>query len=527
MAEMNKLVVGNNEYELADEKARKNVASLKNTIDGIMQQGKNLFDISTVIEGYYVNQVTGAIAANSSYFLSDYIKVSPETDYTLSAKSLKEGTTAAFRYFHYDSDKKPISGSGGFENTGKVISFVSPSNAEYVRFSYIYNALDVMLEKGDSETDYEPFIETRINSAYIDSYTKEESDDKYLQAIPFKLNVPEKMYAQVGIEFNVYFDNIVETHDTDYTFNVECTKGIQLQRCYRVTPQEADIGAHTITITATNKLGQSVSATSTLVISPVNSDTDKAVKVLILGDSTVANGIVVTKMHENFAGSNCTIETLGTRGTAPNNHEGRSGWSAATYRSYEVVSGVTNAFYNNGFDVSYYFDTSGVDIPDWFIINLGINDTFPADSDERADVLANNFINNMNVMISSIKSASADIKVGLALTIPPNYSQDAFGKAYKCGQTRDRYKKTNFHLVNKLIETFSGKEESDGIYLIPIYLNLDTLYNMGFETIPVNARSTITYESPIGNGGVHPVESGYWQIADVYTAFLFSKLLEI
>jgi hypothetical protein len=39
--------------------------------------------------------------------------------------------------------------------------------------------------------------------------------------------------------------------------------------------------------------------------------------------------------------------------------------------------------------------------------------------------------------------------------------------------------------------------------------------------LPVNARNTeVTYESPIENGGVHPVLSGYWQIADIYTAFL-------
>ena len=75
-------------------------------------------------------------------------------------------------------------------------------------------------------------------------------------------------------------------------------------------------------------------------------------------------------------------------------------------------------------------------------------------------------------------------------------------------------------LVEALIAKYDNKE-SDGIYLVPIHTNLDTIYNMGMETLPVNARNTsITYESPIGNGGVHPVESGYWQIADVYTAFL-------
>ena len=46
-------------------------------------------------------------------------------------------------------------------------------------------------------------------------------------------------------------------------------------------------------------------------------------------------------------------------------------------------------------------------------------------------------------------------------------------------------------------------------------------YNMGMETNYHNKRNTtMTYESPITNGGVHPVDSGYWQIADVYWFFL-------
>jgi len=70
-----------------------------------------------------------------------------------------------------------------------------------------------------------------------------------------------------------------------------------------------------------------------------------------------------------------------------------------------------------------------------------------------------------------------------------------------------------------LIEKYDGRED-DGIYTIPIHTNLDTIYNMGLETNVVNSRNSMTYQSPIANGGVHPSIEGYWQIADVYTAFL-------
>ena len=256
-----------------------------------------------------------------------------------------------------------------------------------------------------------------------------------------------------------------------------------------------------------------------LVVTAKATGNGQSTSILILGDSTTANGIAVTKIHENFSGDGMAVTTLGTLGTAPNNHEGRSGWTFAQY--FNTASG--NAFYSpltNTFDASYYFSSTGITKPDWFVINLGINDIFNYTNDSDLEVAIANITALCNSMIASVKSASPNSKIGVCLTIPPNHSQDAFGKAYACNQTRDRYKRNNTMWVKRQISTYDGRE-SEGIYVIPIHTNLDTIYNMGLESLSVNARNTaMTYESPIGNGGVHPVESGYWQIADVYTAFL-------
>lgn len=124
-----------------------------------------------------------------------------------------------------------------------------------------------------------------------------------------------------------------------------------------------------------------------------------------------------------------------------------------------------------------------------------------------------------DAVINSVKSVDSNIKVCVALTIPPNYSQDAFGKNYKCNQTRARYKRNNVLWVANQIERYDNRED-EGIYIIPIYSNLDTKYNMGMEVVQYNKRNPETYWQPIANGGVHPVDSGYWQIADVYWFFL-------
>ena len=158
--------------------------------------------------------------------------------------------------------------------------------------------------------------------------------------------------------------------------------------------------------------------------------------------------------------------------------------------------------------------------PDWFFINLGINDTFGYTLDTVLDDVIAGLNSMCDQMIASVQQASPNTKIGVALTIPPNYSQDAFGKAYSCGQTRNRYKRNNVIWVNNLLSRYENRE-TEGIYVVPIHTNLDTKYNMGMETNYHNKRNTtMTYESPIRNGGVHPVDSGYWQIADIYWFFL-------
>ena len=330
------------------------------------------------------------------------------------------------------------------------------------------------------------------------------------------INIPAKMYATEGIEFNIYFENITEDW-TRYTWDVECSIGQQMDRGYTLTPTSSQAGTYDLSIMATSKDGVSKRANTSLIVTASTAGSGDSVSVLVLGDSTTANGIAVSKLNANFADDPMTVSTVGTQGTSPNNHEGRSGW---TFNKY-FTDGTGNAFYHNStFDASYYFQNSGVSAPDWFFINLGINDVFNDRNDDAFFDTLDDVIGLCDDMITSIQTASSSIKIGVCLTIPPNHSQDAFGKAYACYQTRDRYKRNNTLLVKKLIEKYD-RRESEGIYVVPINTALDVIYNMGLETLPVNARNTaITYESAIQNGGVHPVDSGYWQIADVYTAFL-------
>lgn len=467
----------------------------------------NLIDESTLIDGYYVNQGTGALEEASVHAVTDWINVDGGQTYTLSSANAR-----AWRYCFYDAAKTFI--RGAYVDTTLEVSLLAPSNAKFFRCSTSGFRFGIaQFEKG-SKTPY---------SVYGTAYLLEQYAPKSDHAV---INLPKKIYALTGYELNIYFENLTEDW-TRYAWNVDCTKGMQLERGYRVTPTNSDAGSYTLTITATDSTGTVTTATTTLIITASSAGSGVADTLIVLGDSTTNSGIAVTKLAQNFADDVMSLTLYGTRGTAPYKHEGRSGWTFNAYfnppNAGDIALGVENPWYNpitEAFDASYYFANSGVSVPDWFFINLGINDTFSYTSDSSLETAISTIKGLCDSMISSLKSAAPNMKIGLCLTIPPNDSQDAFGKAYNCGQTRDRYKRNNVLWVNSLIEEYDNRE-AENLYLVPIYTNLDTVWNMGMETLPVNARNTATtYQSPIANGGVHPVESGYWQIADVYTAFL-------
>ena len=480
---------------------------------------KNMLNPADFVNGEYVNQTNGEFSSNSVHIRTDFVKVKGDTTYVLR----RDYGSDDFRYAFYTARKVYI--SGGMLPVENDMLITSPTNAEYIAVSVngvITNAPTWMLAEYDgSDKNFEAYSDGYILPQFL---PKENLSD-------LLINIPSKIYALVGYETNIYFENITEEWEK-YKWDVTCSKGKQLERGYRITPVDGDVGTYTLTIKASVSDTVSKQLTTTLVVTSASAGASATKSVVVLGDSTTNSGTVITKLNENFSTDVMGISTLGTRGTAPNNHEGRSGWRLETYFTVESIDytdgrgHVENPFYNPAtqtFDANYYFTNSGIAKPDWFIINMGINDMFSYEVGTALDSAIKTCIGYVDSIIASVKDASPSSKIGVCLTIPPNHSQDAFGKAYSNGQTRNRYKKNNTIWVNRLISEYDSRE-SEGIYLIPIHTNLDTVYNMGMETLPVNARNTdVTYQSPILNGGVHPVTSGYWQIADVYTAFLKSN----
>ena len=120
--------------------------------------GKNKFNASTVMNGYELAGPSLSVIPSSEWFVTDYIRVSPNTRYSVSGK--KNGNVVIF----YDINKNPIKSV----ETGTV-SFTTADDVYYVRLNgYLSQKSTFQLEEGSIATEYEPYKES-IKTFYLNS----------------------------------------------------------------------------------------------------------------------------------------------------------------------------------------------------------------------------------------------------------------------------------------------------------------------------------------------------------------------
>ena len=225
-------------------------------------------------------------------------------------------------------------------------------------------------------------------------------------------------------------------------------------------------------------------------------------KVLFIGDSLTQNGIYGQRILDLFNDDVMNVEFIGTRGTGNNKNEGRSGWSTSTYANEQSDEYFTNPFYNPStqhFDFTYYMTQNNFTNVDYVFINLGTNDRGHNQND---------IINNLTLMINSIKNYDNNIKIGLWL--PP---------------TRGITSDVDVSILNELFDTLQINKlfidtylSSNDVYLIPVYTNVNPYDDYTIEKIDISDNNT--YYVDYSSNKVHPKETGYYHIGDVLYAWI-------
>lgn len=152
---------------------------------------------------------------------------------------------------------------------------------------------------------------------------------------------------------------------------------------------------------------------------------------------------------------------------------------------------------------------------DLITVHLGINDVFNDISVSKLESIKTDF----NKMVAEFREVIPQINIGLCITIPPSISQDAFAVNYASGQTLKRYIENYKQLVGFLLNNYDTPEmRASRIYCIGFNYSIDRANNFHKMTMKANARSSQIIET-WGNG-VHPDNSGYYQMGDTLYCFI-------
>ncbi len=300
--------------------------------------------------------------------------------------------------------------------------------------------------------------------------------------------IPEVAHATVGVPFKIYYNNILSLPNLKVVFNVpEELKKSYYDNKIEITAELA--GDFTIPWRVYDSEYVLVDSGEMLFMAR-DAELSNATA-LVIGDSTVKAGIITENLLDYYEENGKKLTLLGTRGVAPNLHEGRSGWTTSDYCDLAKKDTLSNPFYNDGFDFSYYMSTMGYQKVDYVIIQLGINDMKSMTLENYSSQAP---LEKLSSMVSSIKEFNESTTVIIGATIPPSENVADFNYAYVFSSEFE-YRNNIIHFASDLMSSFSGVE---GVYVSPVNCVIDTKNELA--------------------DAIHPTDAGYENMSKQYLA---------
>lgn len=354
---------------------------------------------------------------------------------------------------------------------------------------------------------------------------------------PIRLALPPVVYAVVGVEANVYFDNVVLVlNPANYGFDVHCPKGKQQQERWTLVPQPTDAGDYPFQIEVRNDQNELLArGRSVLRVIPAEKGNEKPLSLLCIGDSLTHASVYPNRVLALCEKPGNPRLTLVGSHSLPSvsdkvRHEGYGGWTALRFATHAVgtpragdYAKRASPFLYPGSDgkpaldfAAYCRDVNEGRFPDFVTIFLGPNDIFSL-NDATLEAGIGTMLENYDLLVAMVRKASPNTHVGVMLPVPSAASQDAFGANYMTGQTRWQYRRNQHRLLERMLAHY-GNRDSERIHLVPAHVNLDCVHNYPTEEAPWNADNRL--KGIRQNNGVHPSGPGYDQIGDSLYAWL-------
>ena len=353
---------------------------------------------------------------------------------------------------------------------------------------------------------------------YTDSDTLKAEITGAPQGYAPSIITPPRFYAMEGIETHIYPEHLVIDDYSLYNHKVFAYRGKHVNRGFVWNPVQATDPAvqYGVSWALHDKQTASELDSASLLVTLI----DKAAKsgqtprVLVIGDSYIDSGVITQQILDNAATDVMNVELIGTRGTAPNLHEGRSGWKVSDYATNDRGS---NPFWIGGkVNFPAYLTSNTLSTPDIILIELGVNDCFAMTTDADVVTLTQTAFAQLDTLIASFKAANPNIKIGLCL--PPRYAdQDAFGRDY--GASYDAWRcSRNISIWNRELIARYKDSEASNIHIVASGFNVDTINNYPTDKQPINSHNSTLID--VQSNSVHPYPKGYQQIGDVMFMFI-------
>ena len=332
-----------------------------------------------------------------------------------------------------------------------------------------------------------------------------------------EIHLPERIVLTVGEQAWFMTDAILadagEEFVLSFSYSGEGVRVYDGTAAFAITPAVAGEATLTVSLEKREDGEWRVLQEQNVAVTAVEAQKELALTGLILGDSRISDGTLVTKLQNDL--KNLTL--LGTRRVESSGvyHEGRGAWSTANYLKSASVTlkganPVPNAFYNpntKGFDFSYYMETNypGVKL-DFVVINLGANDGFTRGS-----------VDNLLQMTASIAAYAHDVGRPVAVIVMTEYLSPSEGFFLSQESNLDiaAMRGKQFRYFSYLGEAFAGRED-EGIYLLPNYICINDWSDRYRAVV-----STSLGEREMITDVIHLGRNGYLKEAAMIEAYLF------
>lgn len=365
-------------------------------------------------------------------------------------------------------------------------------DSEFARYQIAgaTDALTIEVIEGDNITavvDWSTIISSVINFP-VSGTPLHELCLTYLPSDDMRILVPSRMYAVTGIELNIYTQMAVSNIKDKKINGIIAPQFIAHtdNRFVRYTPTDNSAAlvntGYGVYFGTYNR--EKLQKSHTLVSVRSTAGGGKTLNVLCIGGSTTEQGYYIEHMKNLIdSDANLNINLLGTINSLTGLPcEGRSGWRARTYFcSNGTADGKperTNPFFNpnyadfdvNAFDVTKYMADQGYSGLDVVMLAVGGNDSAATEQDIN---YAKTYYDGM---IAAFKKYNPNVKIGVWMYNGGYYRFEGNMLQIDINQALHKY----------VLDWYDGRE-NENIFIVPIHLNIDPLYDYPYELVDTSA----------------------------------------